>query len=253
MADIPEELKIPLSLAGLPTSMEEFKEWIKDPKNVETANTFLDKAPEDIKSKIPPELMQILNNPSPEKKSSDTTGDIGAPELNPDNKANIKKIFQDIEKSIYNNVIMDKTDYKNKVENKFLFKLTPKSGTNKRPDIHNYKFYHETQTQSDTPIFDINAFWVPFINDMFYPPDNDSYKSMDKFFLDIIDLVVQKINLSLKDQPYRIIYYKNDEIPSSLNDNFKQNTNNIALKSIPNQEDANKILQEKLKETAKEI
>jgi len=252
MADIPEELKIPLSIAGLPTSMEDFKEWIKDPDNLQTAKTFLDKAPEEIKSKIPPEMMQILNNPSSEKKSSDTTGDIGAPELNADNKANIKKIFQDIEKSIYNSVIMDKTDVKNNVENVFLFKPSPANGKNKRPDIHNIEFYHETQTQSDIPIFDTTAFWEPFIKDMFYPP-GESSNTMDDFFLDIIDRVVQKINLSLKDQPYRVIYYKTNEIPDSLQGNFKENTNNIALKSIPNEQDIKKIIEEKLKESVKDI
>tara|TARA_B100000927_G_C16379419_1_gene434828 strand:+ start:52 stop:810 length:759 start_codon:yes stop_codon:yes gene_type:complete len=252
MSELDPQIKMGLEIVGLPTSIEDAKIWIEDPDNLKTAQSLLEKVPEDIKSKIPQEMMQILNNPSPEKKSSDTTGDIGAPELNADNKANIKKIFQDIEKSIYNSVIMDKTDVKNNVENVFLFKTTPANGKNKRPDIHNIEFYHETQTQSDIPIFDTTAFWEPFIKDMFYPP-GESSNTMDDFFLDIIDRVVQKINLSLKDQPYRVIYYKTNEIPDSLQGNFKENTNNIALKSIPNEQDIKKILEEKLKESVKDI
>lgn len=246
MSELDPQLKMGLQLVGLPTSMEEAEEWIKDPDNLEKAQGLLDKVPTDIKSNIPPEMMQILNNPSPEKKSSDTSGDIEAPQLNADNKANIKKILQDIEKSIYNTVIMDKSDTKNNLEKAFLFKPTPMSGKNKRPDIHNHNFYHETGDQTDIPVFDINKFWDTFIKNMFYFPGISS-NTMDDFFLHIIDRVVQKINLSIKDQPYRIIYYKTGEIPNGLQANFKENVNNIALKSIPNEEDAKKIQEEKLK------
>ena len=147
---------------------------------------------------------------------------------------------------------MDKTDVKNNIDNKFLFKLTPTSGKNKRPDIHNPQFYHETGYQSDIPIFDTTAFWKPFIENMFYPP-GESSNTMDDFFLDIIDRVVEKINLSLKDEPYRIIYYKNNEIPDNLLEHFSDNKNNIAIKYIPNEEDAKKILEEKLKLDVEEI
>lgn len=252
MADIPEKLKIPLSLAGLPTSMEEAEDWIKQEGNLKKAQGLLEKVPEDMKKLIPSEMMQMLNTSSPEKDSPDSSGDIAAQGLSQDNKANIKKIMQDVEKSIYNTVIMDKEDVKNNIDKSFLFKLTPMSGTNKRPDIHNHNFYHETGNQTDIPIFDINKFWEPFINNMFYPPGISS-NTMDDFFLHIIDRVVQKINLSIKDQPYRIIYYKNDEIPDDLKQNFKENVNNIALKSIPNQEDTNEIQNKVLRENAQGI
>lgn len=253
MADIPEELKLPLSLAGLPTTIKDLEDYLKDESNLKKFEEILNKVP--AGTEIPAEITNIINNAKAnhsENSSGDTSADIGAPELSTNNKANIKKIFQDIEKSIYNTVIMDKTDVKNNLDNKFLFKLTPTSGKNKRPDIHNPYFYHETQNQSDIPIFDTTAFWEPFIKQMFYPP-GESSNTMDDFFLDIIDRVVQKINLSIKDQPYRIIYYKNNEIPSNLVEHFQDNKNNIAIKYIPNEEDAKKILEEKLKQDVKDI
>ena len=91
MSDIPEELKLPLSLAGLPTTIKDLEDYLKDESNLKKFEEILNKVP--AGTEIPAEITNIINNAKAnhsENSSGDTSTDIGAPELSTNNKANIK-------------------------------------------------------------------------------------------------------------------------------------------------------------------
>jgi hypothetical protein len=247
MADIPEELKLPLSLAGLPTTIKDLEDYLKDENKLKKFEDILKKVP--AGTEIPPEITNIINNAKAnhsENSSGDTSQSISKQELSEESKILYKKLYADFEKALYNTIITDKDDYGD------LFRLKSIDGEDKRPYINNTNFIIPEDSKIPA-IFDKNQFWDEFIRNSFYPSDMTTYNIYDIWILDIIERFLSKINsdLSKKDKPFRIIYYKKSDLTDEKQAIFKEKYGGIRY--IPNDEEIKNIDFEEAKKIVENI